>query len=332
VTGPSPPVGGHRRQTSVVATNDRQTSIRILVTNDDGVESAGLHALVRALIDDGRDVMVVAPARDMSGSGAAIGRIHLDERIDAQPVELPGLDGVPAYAVDGPPGLCVLAARLGGFGHRPELVVSGINPGCNTGRAVLHSGTVGGALTAANFGGRGLAVSIDVVSRLVHEGGLGSVTPVAGGEQARVDVVQAPDGAPPGSLARPAHGAGCPDHWDTAAGVAAEAVGWLLDAPRGTVLNLNVPDLPADALAGARAATLAPFGTVRSTVVESAEGGGHLQMELRPVTADLPPDCDTALVAAGYVAVSPLSGIRVDGEIDVDGVLDVLTTRLARSA
>jgi 5'-nucleotidase len=314
-----------------VAKHDREPSTRILVTNDDGVESAGLHALVRALVDGGRDVMVVAPARDMSGSGAAIGRIHLDERIDAEQVELPGLAGVPAYAVDGPPGLCVLAARLGGFGHRPELVVSGINPGCNTGRAVLHSGTVGGALTAANFGGRGLAVSIDVVSRLAHEG-RGSVTPVVGGEQARVDVVQAPDGAARGRRTGTSADIGSPAHWDTAAGVAAAAVGWLLDAPRGTVLNLNVPDLPAGGLAGARAATLAPFGTVRSTVVESAEDGGRLQMELRPVTVDLPPDCDTALVAAGYVAVSALSGIRVDGDVGVHGVLDVLTARLARTA
>jgi 5'-nucleotidase len=333
VTAASLPVGGRRRQTSVVTTNDGEPPTRILVTNDDGVESSGLHALVGALVDDGRDVMVVAPASDMSGSGAAIGRIHLDEHIDAEQVELPGLDGVPAYAVDGPPGLCVLAARLGGFGHRPELVVSGINPGCNTGRAVLHSGTVGGALTAANFGGRGLAVSIDVASRLVHEPGRGSVTPVVGGEQARIAVVEATDSGSRGPRAGAAAGAGtAPAHWATAAGVAAAAVDWLLDAPRGTVLNLNVPDLPATALAGARAATLAPFGTVRSTVVESAEDGGRLQMELRPVTVDLPPDCDTALVAAGYVAVSALSGIRVDADVDVDGVLDVLEARVARSA
>jgi uncharacterized protein YndB with AHSA1/START domain len=64
-----------------------------------------------------------------------------------------------AYGVDGPPGLSVLAARQGGFGDPPELVVSGINPGHNTGRAVLHSGTVGAALAAANFGVSGLAVS-----------------------------------------------------------------------------------------------------------------------------------------------------------------------------
>jgi 5'-nucleotidase len=267
--------------------------MKVLVTNDDGVSSPGLHALVRALVADGRDVLVAAPDRDMSGSGAAIGRIHVDEHIDARPVELPGLPGIPAYAVDGPPGLCVLAARLGGFGAPPEMVVSGINPGCNTGRAVLHSGTVGAALTAANFGGRGLAVSLDVPGRM---------DPSA------------------------------PRHWDTAAGVAAAAIDWLAETGPGVVLNLNVPDLPPERLAGARAATLAPFGTVRSAVVETAEGGGRLQMELRPVNVELPPDCDTALVKAGYVAVSAISGIQIDPQVDVGDLMSTLVPAARRTA
>ena len=297
--------------------------MKVLVTNDDGVESAGLHALVRALVDDGRDVVVVAPDRDMSGSGAAIGQVHFDQHIDARPVELPGLPGVTAYAVDGPPGLCVLTARIGGFGDPPDIVVSGINPGCNTGRAVLHSGTVGAALTAANFGGRGLAVSIDVVSRMVHEqaGNGAGAGEVRAGDRAVAEVVEAPDDVSRGEAAGTVLDSGSPAHWDTAAQVAAAAVDWLIAAPKGTVLNLNVPDLPAGRLAGARAATLAPFGTVRSTVVESAEDGGRLQLELRPTTVDLPPDCDTALVAEGYVAVSAVTGVQVDEGVDVGDVL-----------
>ena len=293
--------------------------MKVLVTNDDGIGSAGLHALAAALVAGGRDVVVVAPDRDMSGSGAAIGHIHIDEAIGAEKVELPGLPGVPAYAIDGPPGLCVLAARLGGFGAPPDLVVSGINPGCNTGRAILHSGTVGAALTAANFGGRGVAVSIDVVSKLVHEQA-GRVMPVAGGDGATVDVVDVPEDSDSDG-AKPRRAPGVPEHWATAAAAAAASVDWLCAAPKGTVLNLNVPDLPASDLAGARSATLAPFGTVRSTVVESAEDGGRLQMELRPTSVDLPPDCDTALVAAGYVAVSAIQGIRVDESVDVDDVI-----------
>jgi 5'-nucleotidase len=295
--------------------------MKVLVTNDDGVWSAGLHALARALVDDGHDIVVVAPDGDRSGSGAAIGHVHADEHIDAEKVELPGLPGVPAYAVDGPPGLCVLTARLGGFGAVPDVVVSGINPGCNTGRAVLHSGTVGAALTAANFGVRGLAVSIDVVSRLVHEQSASTVSPVADGEEAAVEVVEAPEGRAPAGAPEP----GCPNHWDTAARVGAAAFGWLVEAPRGTVLNLNVPDLAAGELAGVRPATLAPFGTVRSTVVESAEDGGRLQVELRPTSEELPPDCDTALVAAGFVAVSAIAGIHLDDRIDLGAVVERVT-------
>ena len=304
--------------------------MKVLVTNDDGVDSPGIHALARALVAAGHDVVVVAPDRDFSGSGAAIGKVHLDESIDAAKVELPDLPGIPAYAVDGPPGLCVLAARLGGFGDPPDIVVSGINPGCNTGRAVLHSGTVGAALTAANFGGRGLAVSIDVVSTRLHEEGARTVVGVAGGEEAEVDVVDAGEDGTAASPAGPVPSG--PRHWETAAEAAAAALDWLVASPKGTVLNLNVPDRAGHLLAGARAATLAPFGTVRSTVVESAEDGGRLQMELRPTRADLPPDCDTALVAAGFVAVSAITGIHLDDMVDVRGVLDVLGAESRRSA
>jgi 5'-nucleotidase len=133
--------------------------MRILVTNDDGIESEGLHELARAIAGAGHDTVVVAPSSDRSGVGAALGLIHADQRLDARQVEVDNLD-VPAYALDGPPGMCVVAARLGAFGEPPELVVSGINAGLNTGRSILHSGTVGAALTAQNFGTSGLAVSI----------------------------------------------------------------------------------------------------------------------------------------------------------------------------
>ena len=284
--------------------------MKVLVTNDDGVASPGLHELAAALVAAGYDVIVAAPDRDMSGSAAAIGQIHVDEEIEAEPVDLPGLDGVPAYAVDGPPGLCVLAARLGGFGEPPQLVVSGVNPGCNAGRAILHSGTVGAALTAANFGCRGLAVSLDVSSRTLHER--------AGGAGDGADVVSV------SGEVRVAH-------WSTAAEVAVTATGWLATAPALAVLNVNVPNLPVEHLAGARLAELAPFGTVRSSVVESSPGGGRLQMELRPTTDEVPPDSDTGLVGRGYVAVTPIVGPRA-ADLDVSAVLDAVSLDTRRSA
>lgn len=134
--------------------------MRILVTNDDGIESEGIHVLARRLHEAGHEVLVVAPDRDWSGAGAALGRLHPDDTIDVTAVELPDMAGVPAWSVAGPPALTVLATQLQAFGPPADLVVSGINAGLNTGRSILHSGTVGAALTGQNFGISGLAVSV----------------------------------------------------------------------------------------------------------------------------------------------------------------------------
>jgi 5'-nucleotidase len=136
--------------------------VRLVLTNDDGVDAAGLHALARACAALGHDFVVAAPSTDLSGSSAAIGRIRSDTRVGLQRVVLPAQPGVEAYAVDGPPGLAALAASLGGFGARPDLLLSGINVGANAGRSILHSGTVGAALTAASFGLSGIAFSAEV--------------------------------------------------------------------------------------------------------------------------------------------------------------------------
>jgi 5'-nucleotidase len=133
--------------------------VRILVTNDDGIESEGIHALVRALAATEHEVTVVAPDRNWSGAGAALGDLDPTRPLKVQEVEVPGAPAVLAHALAGPPALTVVAARLGAFGPAPDLVVSGINAGLNTGRSVLHSGTVGAVLTAQNFGISGLAVS-----------------------------------------------------------------------------------------------------------------------------------------------------------------------------
>lgn len=270
--------------------NSERSVVRVLVTNDDGIDAVGLHHLARALVDAGHEVVVAAPLDDRSGSGAAIGRLHRDDHIDVEKRELPGLAGVPAFGVAGTPALCVIAARLGGLGFTPELVVSGINPGCNTGRSVLHSGTVGAALTAANFGLSALAVSIDSTAGLLHEA---TEPGVLDGE--------------PGDDALVVSRAG-PDNWATAAAVAVAGCSWLATAPTRTTVNLNVPDVPLQQLRGVRWAELAPFGTVRAAVVENLEG--KLQMELRDSGQEPPPDTDTALVAAGYAAVTVIVGVR----------------------
>jgi 5'-nucleotidase len=243
--------------------------VRILVTNDDGAFAPGIIPLARMAVDAGHDVVLAAPQLDMTGFGAALGGFAADGAIGVKPAVLAGLEDVPCYAVDGPPALAVMAARLGGFGDAPDLVLSGINPGHNTGRATLHSGTVGAALTAANFGVSALAVSIGVD-----------------------DVIR----------------------WETAATVAGAALEWLIDAEPKTVLNLNVPNVPLDELRGVRWARLAAFGTVRAALVP---GEGGLQMELRAHDERLPEDSDTALVGAGYAAITQIVGIRAAEEVPV---------------
>jgi 5'-nucleotidase len=124
---------------------------RILVTNDDGVYSEGLHALADALRPLG-DVVVVAPLGEASAIGHAL--------TIARPLRLERLrDGV--HSVDGTPADCVNLAIVHVLQGLPELVVSGINKGYNLGDDVTYSGTVGGALEGALLGVPGIAVSLE---------------------------------------------------------------------------------------------------------------------------------------------------------------------------
>ena len=135
--------------------------MRALITNDDGIDSLGLQELARCIEAEGFDVTVVAPSYDASGTGASLGHISKDRPINFKEVAVPGLSGR-SFALDGPPALCAIAGHLEAFGPRPDIVISGPNLGLNTGRSVLHSGTVGAALAAQNFGMKGLAISLAV--------------------------------------------------------------------------------------------------------------------------------------------------------------------------
>lgn len=149
--------GAHARDASCTLGRHYNHPVRIFVTNDDGIDSTGLHVLARALKSVG-DVVVVAPDQEYSGYGAAFGPLHL-LKPEVHRRDIDGIDE--AWAVTGPPALCVMFGRLGLFGHH-DLVVAGINPGANVGRSVYHSGTVGACLTARNGGLSGVAVSQSV--------------------------------------------------------------------------------------------------------------------------------------------------------------------------
>lgn len=132
--------------------------MRILVTNDDGIDSVGLHVLANEARRFG-DVTVVAPDTEYSGAGASLGALAFGDPL-VHKREIAALDGVDVWSVTGPPALCVMYAQLEAFGDPFDLIVSGINPGQNVGWSVYHSGTIGAALTARNRGASGLAVSI----------------------------------------------------------------------------------------------------------------------------------------------------------------------------
>lgn len=127
----------------------------ILVTNDDGVDSKGLHALRAALSRvPGARVVVLAPDRNWSGVGHTK---TMDRPLRVTEIQLP--DGSPAYVSDGTPSDCVALAVLGVLGERPDVVFSGINKGPNLGDDITYSGTVAAAMEAVVNGIPGIAIS-----------------------------------------------------------------------------------------------------------------------------------------------------------------------------
>jgi len=124
---------------------------RILVTNDDGVRSDGIHALAEAVRRLG-EVIVVAPNVEASAIGHALTL--------RRPLRMEQI-GEGIYEVDGTPTDCVNIALTQLFDGRIDLVVSGINKGYNIGDDITYSGTVAGAMEAALLGIPGIAVSLE---------------------------------------------------------------------------------------------------------------------------------------------------------------------------
>jgi 5'-nucleotidase len=124
--------------------------IRILVTNDDGVHSPGLRALVERLGAIG-EVTVVAPDREVSGISHAL--------TVSEPLRYEKLEE-DVFAVSGTPADCVNLAIGNLLKGRPDLVVSGINRGANVADDVTYSGTVAGAMEGAMLGITSFAVSL----------------------------------------------------------------------------------------------------------------------------------------------------------------------------
>ena len=129
--------------------------MRILLTNDDGIQAVGIRHLYKGLVDAGHDVLVAAPISEQSAVGHAItiaSPLRVKEFVE---------NGFRGLGVSGTPADCVKLALTTLMQDKPDLVVSGINAGANVGVDILYSGTVSAATEGALMGYPAVAVSAD---------------------------------------------------------------------------------------------------------------------------------------------------------------------------
>lgn len=127
--------------------------MRILITNDDGINAPGLvtlEAIARDIAGPDGEVWIVAPAFEQSGVGHCISYAHPTMISELAPRR---------WAAEGSPADCVLAALYDVMPERPDLVLSGVNRGNNAGENCMYSGTIGGAMEAALQGVKAIAMS-----------------------------------------------------------------------------------------------------------------------------------------------------------------------------
>jgi 5'-nucleotidase len=242
--------------------------MRVLLTNDDGIEAAGLQALRRALLAvPGLDLAVIAP----DGNRSAMAR-SITTRRPLWVKEVDFGDGTVGYATDGTPVDCVRLANLGLVeGFQAQLVVSGINHGSNLGDDITYSGTVAAALEAIVLGLPGIAVS--------------QQSPAM-----ELDFRQ-----------------GTGFRFDTAASFTASLVAELetVPLPSGTLLNINVPGGEPEGVEVARLGKRV-YRDELALVDEGSEGRrlyriyGDASYERDETGTDL------AAVAQGKIAVTPI--------------------------
>lgn len=248
--------------------------MRIAVTNDDGVHAPGIAHLAAALQGAGHDVVICAPDKNLSGAGASTGAdLRRIKGLQVTPVEV---NGGPAHMVSSTPAVCALLAIRGAFGGPVDMVLSGINPGTNMGPSVLHSGTVGAVVTAANFGVPGLAVSMDA-----HE-------------DAPAEIFEASAKWALFVLANL-------DPADKARAMSLNVPGLPVDQIKG------VRATGLDATPGFRAEGV--------DVVEEFDGGSQLlSFRYEEVEAQLDEEGDVAAVRSGYASLSWLDSITADAQ------------------
>jgi 5'-nucleotidase len=243
--------------------------MRVLLTNDDGIEADGLLAQREALLKyvPDIDLLVVAPDSNRSATARSI-----TTRRPLWVQEVQFGDGTVGYATDGTPVDCVRLAQLGLVSDwAPEMVVSGINHGSNIGDDISYSGTVAAAIEAVLLGIPGLAVSLQSTS-----------------------------------LEFDFRNAGTYDFTGAAAFVA-RLVADLdnVPLPPETMLNINFPGREAEGVSVARLGRRV-YRDELSLVETNAEGARQFWIYGDAGISEDETDTDVAAVAAGRIAVTPL--------------------------
>jgi 5'-nucleotidase len=244
--------------------------MKVLLTNDDGIQATGLNALRKALLEvPGIELDVIAPDANRSATARSI-----TTRSPLWVEEIQFEDGTVGYATDGTPVDCVRFASLGLVGAEPELIVSGINHGANLGDDITYSGTVAAALEGAVLGVPAIAVSQQSMKREMD------------------------------------FRFGKNFEFDTAALFAARLVARLDERPisPGTLLNVNCPALGMEELAGAVVTRLGKRVYRDNLELEEEDETGRRRYRIYGMEPSYEPEegTDFAAIDADMISVTPL--------------------------
>jgi 5'-nucleotidase len=244
--------------------------MKVLLTNDDGIQATGLNAMRRALLEvPGIELDVIAPDANRSATARSI-----TTRSPLWVEEIRFEDGGVGYATDGTPVDCVRFASLGLVGAEPELIVSGINHGANLGDDITYSGTVAAALEGAVLGIPAIAVSQQSTKREMD------------------------------------FRFGRTFEFDAAATFAARLVAALDDRliSPGTLLNVNCPAVPMNELKGAVVTRLGKRVYRDNLELEEEDETGRRRYRIYGMEPSYKeePGTDFAAIDADMISVTPL--------------------------
>lgn len=254
-------------------------SVRILISNDDGINSEGLHVLADSLKALG-EIFVVAPDREQSAASHALS-LHRPLRIDEISANI--------YSVDGTPTDCINVAVNGLLKvNKPNIIVSGINKGENLGDDITYSGTVSAAMEGTLLGIPSIAISLTSKQNFL---------------------------------------------FDTASHYAHLLAKYVIlnGLPAGTLLNVNVPNLPKDNIKGIRV-TKQGKRVYGEPIVEKIDPRGRKYYwiggnELRFLSIE---DSDLVAVSEGFVSVTPIKLDLTDNEF-LENLTKDITKNLAHA-